>query len=36
MEILLKDLIFFEYTNIERIELQAIELNDKIITEFIK
>lgn len=36
MEALFKDLIYFEYTNIERIELQAIELNDKIVLDFIK
>ncbi|CAD8110606.1 unnamed protein product [Paramecium sonneborni] len=36
MELLFNNLIYFEYVNIERIELQAIELEDKIVTDMIK
>ncbi|CAD8178052.1 unnamed protein product [Paramecium octaurelia] len=36
MDILFNNLIYFEYVNIERIELQAIELDDKIVIDMIK
>ncbi|CAD8091818.1 unnamed protein product [Paramecium primaurelia] len=36
MDLLFNNLIYYEYINIERIELQAIELDDKIVTDMIK